>query len=170
MTWWLWVWLPVEVNFVFSIFLPLTSATACEKSSRWLWKEKLCQYWCEKARKHDCVTDRHDMTLAVIKPGNMIASPTAMIWPLLLKWRSTPIQPTNLQKCPKSFLTDDDTRSFCEQCRLRSDCTECAVWSLIYTVHIFLLDNNWIVSSSCNGSIFFANEKLQFIYLVVKEL
>ena len=36
-----------------------------EKSSRWLWKEKLCQYWCEKARKHLCVTDRHDMTLAV---------------------------------------------------------------------------------------------------------
>ena len=35
------------------------------KSSRWLWKEKLCQYWCEKARKHICVTDRHDMTLAV---------------------------------------------------------------------------------------------------------
>ena len=28
---------------------------------RWLWKEKLC----EKARKHMCVTDRHDMTLSV---------------------------------------------------------------------------------------------------------
>ena len=38
---------------------------ACEKSSRWLWKEKLCKYWCEKARKRMCVTDRHDMTLAV---------------------------------------------------------------------------------------------------------
>ena len=24
------------------VFLPLTSAKACEKSSRWLWKEKLC--------------------------------------------------------------------------------------------------------------------------------
>ena len=44
---------------------PLTSAEACEKSSRWLWKEKLSKYWCEKARKDMCVTDRHDMTLAV---------------------------------------------------------------------------------------------------------
>ena len=43
----------------------VTSAEACEKSSWWLWKEKLCWYWCEKARKHICVTDRHDMTLAV---------------------------------------------------------------------------------------------------------
>ena len=25
----------------------------------------LVGYWCEKARKHMCVTDRHDMTLAV---------------------------------------------------------------------------------------------------------
>ena len=33
------------------VFSPLTSAEACEKSSRWLWKEKLCWYWCEKARK-----------------------------------------------------------------------------------------------------------------------
>ena len=42
-----------------------TSAEACEKSSRWLWKEKLCLYCCEKARKHNFVTDRPDMTLAV---------------------------------------------------------------------------------------------------------
>ena len=28
-------------------------------------KKKLCQYWSEKARKHMCVTDCHDMTLAV---------------------------------------------------------------------------------------------------------
>ena len=27
-------------------------------------ERKLCQYWCEKARKHMCITDRHDMTLA----------------------------------------------------------------------------------------------------------
>ena len=47
------------------VFSPLTSAEACEKSSRWLWKEKLFHYWCEKARKHICVTDSHDMTLAV---------------------------------------------------------------------------------------------------------
>ena len=33
--------------------------------SWWLWEEKLCSYWCEKARKHMCVTDSHDMTLAV---------------------------------------------------------------------------------------------------------
>ena len=37
-----------------------------------------------------------------------------------------------------SFLTDDATRSFCGQCRSRSDCTEREVWSLIYTVHIFI--------------------------------
>ena len=29
-------------TFLSSIFSPLTSAEACEKSSRWLWKEKLC--------------------------------------------------------------------------------------------------------------------------------
>ena len=27
-------------------------------------ERKLCKYWCEKARKHMCVTDRRDMTLA----------------------------------------------------------------------------------------------------------
>ena len=25
----------------------------------------MCQYWCEKAMKHMCITDHHDMTLAV---------------------------------------------------------------------------------------------------------
>ena len=45
-------------------FSPLFPAEACEKSSQWLWKEKLCKYWCEKARKHMCITDCHDMTLA----------------------------------------------------------------------------------------------------------
>ena len=39
-----------------------------------------------------------------------------------------------------SFLTDDHTRSFCGQCWSRSDCTFCAVGSLINTVHIFILD------------------------------
>ena len=43
----------------------LMQVEACEKSSWWLWKEKLCLYWCERARKYMCVTDRHDMTLAV---------------------------------------------------------------------------------------------------------
>ena len=35
------------------------------------------------------------------------------------------------------FLTDDNTRGFCGQCRSRSDCAEWAVLSLIYDVHIF---------------------------------
>ena len=65
MIWWLWVRDPVEATFLSGTFLPLTSAEACEKSSRWLWKEKLCKYLCEKARKHMCITDRNDMTLAV---------------------------------------------------------------------------------------------------------
>ena len=42
MTWWLRVRSPVKVNFLFGIFSLLTSAKACEKSSRWLLKEKLC--------------------------------------------------------------------------------------------------------------------------------
>ena len=68
------------------------------------------------------------------------------------------------------FFIDNDTRSFCRQCRSRSDCTFCAVWSLICTVRIFSLDYNLNVSSSCSGSVFLANEKVWFIYLVVKEL
>ena len=44
---------------------PLTSAEACEKSSRWLWKEICVRTGVKKARKHKCVTDRHDMTLTV---------------------------------------------------------------------------------------------------------
>ena len=55
----------VEATFLSGVFLPLTSAEACEKSSQWLRKENLCQYWYEKARKHICFTDRHDMTLSV---------------------------------------------------------------------------------------------------------
>ena len=68
-----------------------------------------------------------------------------------------------------SFLTDDNTRS-CGQYRSRSDCIEHAVWSLIYIVHIFIPHDNWMVPSSCNGSIFLANEKQWFIYSVVQEL
>ena len=49
----------------FFFFLNINSSEACEKSSRWLWNEKLCQYLCEKARRYMCVTDRYDMTLAV---------------------------------------------------------------------------------------------------------
>ena len=60
MTWWLSVRDPIEANFLSGVFLPLTCAEACEKSSRWLWKES-------------CVRT------GVRKPGNTCASPTAMI-------------------------------------------------------------------------------------------
>ena len=40
MTWWLRVRFPVEATFLSGVFSPLTPAEACEKSSRWLWKEK----------------------------------------------------------------------------------------------------------------------------------
>ena len=53
-------WLLVRDPFFSGVFSPLTSPEACEKS----WKES-CAYWCEKARKHVSVTDRHDMTLDV---------------------------------------------------------------------------------------------------------
>ena len=39
MTWWLWVRDLVGANFLYGVFSPLTSAEACKKSSRWLWKE-----------------------------------------------------------------------------------------------------------------------------------
>ena len=42
MTWWLRVRSPVAATFLSSVFSPLTSAEACEKSSWGLWKEKLC--------------------------------------------------------------------------------------------------------------------------------
>ena len=32
----------VEATFLSDVFSPLTSAETCEKSSRWLWKEKFC--------------------------------------------------------------------------------------------------------------------------------
>ena len=67
-------------TFLSGIFSPLTSGEACEKSSRWLWKEKLCKYTCEEARKHMCITDHHDMTLAVkvaLNP-NTINQPTKL--------------------------------------------------------------------------------------------
>ena len=36
MTWWLWIRGPVEARLLCGVFLPLTSADACEKSSEWL--------------------------------------------------------------------------------------------------------------------------------------
>ena len=38
---WLLAFSPFSTMFL-GIFSPLTSAEACEKSSQWLWKEKLC--------------------------------------------------------------------------------------------------------------------------------
>ena len=61
MTWWLWVRSQVEATFLSGVFSPLTSAEACEKSSRWLWKKS-------------------SVSTGVRKPGNTYASPTAMIW------------------------------------------------------------------------------------------
>ena len=43
------------------VFSPLTSAEACDKSSRWLWEKKSC------------------VSTGLRKPGNTFASPTAMI-------------------------------------------------------------------------------------------
>ena len=51
---------PVEANFLFDEFSPLTSAETCEKSSGWLWTES-------------CIST------GVRKPGNTCVSPTAMI-------------------------------------------------------------------------------------------
>ena len=62
-TWWLWVWYPVEPNFLSGIFLPPTSAEACEKSSWWLRKES-CVTTGVRKPGNVCVTDLH-MTIAV---------------------------------------------------------------------------------------------------------
>ena len=60
MTWWLRVRDLLEANFLSWVFPPLTSTEACEKSSRWLWKEIR-------------------VGTGVRKPGNTCASPTTMI-------------------------------------------------------------------------------------------
>ena len=41
----------LQWNFFSGDSSPHTS-DVCKKSSQWLWKEKLCHYWCEEARKH----------------------------------------------------------------------------------------------------------------------
>ena len=66
-TWWLWVWEPVETNFLSGVFLPLTSASACEKSSLRLWKESSVSTGVRNTCKggNTCITNRHNMTLAV---------------------------------------------------------------------------------------------------------
>ena len=52
-------------NFLSGVFSPLTSAEACRKSSRWLWKESCVRTGVRKPGKHTCVTNCHDMTSAV---------------------------------------------------------------------------------------------------------
>ena len=42
------------------------------------------------------------------------------------------------------------------------------LWSTLSL--FFIIDYNYTVSSSCNGTVFLANEKAWFIYSVVKEL
>ena len=41
------------------------------------------------------------------------------------------------------------------------------IWCTLSTV--FIVDYNWTISSICNGNVFLGNEKIKFIYLVVKE-
>ena len=50
----------LEAKFLSGVFSPLTSAEACEKSSRWLWEEIF-------------------VSTGVSKPGNTFALPTTMI-------------------------------------------------------------------------------------------
>ena len=68
-----------------------------------------------------------------------------------------------------SFLTDDDTQSFCWHCRSRSDCTECAIWSVINTVHIFRfrlwINCFFILKLKCILSQW---KSMIYLYLVVK--
>ena len=64
LTWWLWVRDLVEAKFLSSVFSPLTSAEACEKSIWWLWKE-ICVATGVRKPGNTCVADCHDMTLAV---------------------------------------------------------------------------------------------------------
>ena len=78
-TWRLWVPDPVEAKFLSGVFSTITSAEACEKGSRWLWKETCVSTGVRKPGNM-CVTDRHDMTLAVkvaLKPNATNQPPTS---------------------------------------------------------------------------------------------
>ena len=67
-TWWLRVQDLVEAKFLYGIFLPLTSAEACEESW-WLWKE-ICVSTGVRKRRNTCASlTPHDMTLAVNTVG-----------------------------------------------------------------------------------------------------
>ena len=50
MNWWLFVRNPVATNFHSDVFSPLTSAEACEKSSRWFLK-KSCVSTCVRSQE-----------------------------------------------------------------------------------------------------------------------
>ena len=55
----------VVAKFLSGIFSPLTSAEACEKSSRWLWKRTCVSTGMRKPGNTLCIINHHDMTLAV---------------------------------------------------------------------------------------------------------
>ena len=57
-----WLRYLVVTNFLYANISPF-SAYACEKSSQWLLKEKLCQHRCQEA--YMCITDCYDMILAI---------------------------------------------------------------------------------------------------------
>ena len=60
----------------------------------------------------------------------------------LLEYLISEILLNSFSNSLNSFLSVDYTTGYCGQCKSRSDCTGCAVWSLIYTVHIFSIDCN----------------------------
>ena len=65
-------------NFLSGIFLLLTSGAACEKTSRWLWKES-CFSTGVKKPGNMCVTDCHDMTSAHYPLPNFVLFQTERV-------------------------------------------------------------------------------------------
>ena len=57
-------WLPVLPSFPIN-FQRIFASHLCRKVVGGFGKKSCVEYLCEKARKHICVTDCHDMTLAV---------------------------------------------------------------------------------------------------------
>ena len=72
MTWW--EWLQLEANF-FPVYFRLSSLKKHVRKVVEGFGKKSYKYWCEKARKHMYVTNRHDMTLAVKVALNRTMSP-----------------------------------------------------------------------------------------------
>ena len=71
------------------------------------------------------------LTEGRVQNGRWTSKNSEILW--TLPWFNNIV----ISKQLNCFSTDDDTRSFYGQFRLRSYCTENAVRSLIYTVHIF---------------------------------